>query len=172
MVAEVAEGGGGTSTRPERPERVRLGDYLANVQNFDQADFETINRFGPSGRYGSGDDRRINFGQDISGLSAAELQELVLDVLDAQGVAFDRLAEEEAAAAIAEAEAREERLAEILKRQLEELERMGRQPCPPVEINAPVITEKEVTDFVLDIVDIVTPEARSPLTGATGISTI
>ena len=163
-------GGGGTSTRSERPERVdpiRLGDYLRDVEGYDRFDIETLQRFGPSDRYGS--NQRINLGQNIAGLSPEELRELLLDVGDARGEAFDRFeaaAREDQLAGVA---AREERVMELMKRQLEELERMGRQPCPPVTLAAPIIAEREAYDVVENLVRIVTPvSATSNLTGAEG----
>ena len=161
-------GGGGrsASTREERPERVRLGDYLFEQNLFDQDDVELLRQFGPRDTFGQ--NQAINLSQNIAELSATELETLVERVLNVRSRArrLDAQARREAREEEARKKAEEE-----LKRIGDGVDRIRKAPCPPVNIQGSVVSEKDLESTIVEIQQLVAPaeETTSPISGARGI---
>lgn len=152
--------------RPPRPPRLRLGDYLV-AEGRTQDEFDFLRRYGPRDQYGP--NQRINLGQNISGLDAAEFQEL-LDRFSAQyGIAITNFREQQRRQRIEDAQRRYEEEQRALAKMIgEELDRT-RPPCPPVTFRGSLITERDAEQTISAIQERVAPKTHSsPISGATG----
>ena len=144
-----------------RPPRQSLGDYLVDEGEASNLEIQQIQRYGSRNRYGTGGQQPINFGQDISQLSAAELTELILDVADASERASLTAEAEAADALLKQTESNE---AQVQRAILAALEGMA-NPCPPVIIEPNV---PEFAQLIVAVADPDVPDPTNPLTGAPG----
>lgn len=159
--------GRGPSDRPERPPRVRFGDYLVAEEGYTQDELDFIRRYGPRDQYGP--NQRINLGQDISTLDADAFQALLDQFSEQYGIAITNFQEEQRQRGIEEANRRSEEAQRALAKMIgEELDRT-RPPCPPVVFQGSLITERDAEQTISAIQERVAPKTRSnPITGATG----